>query len=422
MQGVDRWSAPFSLLREAAGAYVGAMSEKIPFLNITLHYLAPVGAMMLLGLLGGKLSKAIKLPKVTGYLIMGIIIGPSALHLISHEVVRNLSLINDLALGLIMFAIGGVFEVHHLRQVGKKAVWLTLAQTAGALIFTTVGVYIVGIPLFPALLLGTIGVATAPAATLLVVREYDAKGEFTDTLITVVAMSNIIGILLFEWVFTMGEISEGANILYALTAPVYEIGGSGLIGFVIGYIISKWEQHVEDQAELLMIIVGGVILATGVAQTLGLQPLFATVIMGAVTTNLSLMHRLVYVEMRQIEQPLYIAFFVLAGASLHLELLPALGIAGVTFLITRVTGKIVGIYFVSRWKNFSKTIRDYLGLGMVVQAGVAIGLVDIVNRSRPDLAQIVTPIVLATVLIYESFGPPIIKFILVRSKEAALPE
>ncbi len=398
------------------------MSEEIPFLHITLHYLAPVGAMMLLGLLGGKLSKLLGLPKVTGYLVTGIIIGPSALHIISDEVVANLSLINDLALGLIMFAIGGVFEVHHLKQVGKKAIWLTVAQTTGAVVFTFAAVYIAGIDLFPALLLGTIGVATAPAATLLVVREFDARGEFTDTLITVVAMSNIVGILLFEWVFTMGDITEGTNILFALTQPFYEIGGSSLIGFAVGYLISKWEQHVEDQAELLMIIVGGVILVTGLAQTLDLQPLFATVIMGGVTTNLSLMHRLVYVELRQIEQPLYIAFFVLAGASLHLELLPALGIAGLAYLFARVIGKMVGIFLVSWWQGFSKNIRNYLGLGMVVQAGVAIGLVDIVNRSRPDVGQVVTPIVLATVLIYESFGPPIIKFILFRAREAALPE
>jgi Kef-type K+ transport system membrane component KefB len=398
------------------------MTDKIPFLDITLHYLAPAGAVMLLGLLGGKIARKVRLPKVTGYLLTGIIIGPSLLNLISKEVVQNLSLISDIALGLIMFAIGGVFEIHHIRSVGKKTLWLTLGQSAGAFILTSVALAIAGLNWFPAILLGTIGIATAPAATLLVIREFEAKGDFTDTLITIVATSNIVCILGFEFVFALGEITEGTNPLYALLSPLYELGGSLVIGFCVGYIISKWEQHVEDQAELLMIIVAGVMLVIGLALTLNLQPLFAALIMGAVTTNLSLMHRLVYIELRQVEQPLYIAFFVLAGASLHLELLPALGLAGVVYLLTRVFGKIIGIYVISRWQGLSPNVRRYLGLGMVVQAGVAIGLIDIVNNTDQQLGDIVTPIILATIIIYETVGPPVIRFTLFKTGEAVSDE
>lgn len=283
---------------------------------------------------------------------------------------------------------------------------------------TTLAVWAAGIELFPALFMGTIGIATAPAATMLVIREYDAKGEFTDTLITVVAMSNILGILAFEWVFSMGGVGAGLNVLVALATPVYELGGSSLIGFVIGYVISKWEQRVEDHSELLMIIIAGVILATGLAITLNLQSLVATLVMGAVTTNLSLMHRLAYVELRQIEQPLYIAFFVLAGASLHLDLLPGLGLAGLAYLVARVAGKIGGLWYIGRRKKMPDSIRRYLGLGMIVQAGVAIGLVDMINRERPDIGAIVTPIVLATVLIYETVGPPVLRFVLFRTGNA----
>lgn len=377
---------------------------------------------MLLGLLGGKFARKIKLPKVTGYLLTGLLIGPSVLHLISIEVVESLSLINDIALGLIMFAIGGVFEIHHIRSVGKKVLWLTIGQSVGAVILTTIALIIVGMDWYPAILLGTIGIATAPAATIIVCREFEAKGDFTDTLITVVATSNIVCILGFQLVFSIGGITEGESILYAFLSPIYELGGSLIIGFGIGYIISKWEQRIHDQAELLMIIIAGIILVTGLAITLNLQPLFATLIMGAVTTNLSLMHRLVYIELRQIEQPLYIAFFVLAGASLHLDLIPALGMAGVVFLFSRVIGKIGGIYFVSRWQNLSSQTRKYLGLGMIVQAGVAIGLIELVNNSNPELGDIITPIILSTVIIYETVGPPIIKFILFKTKEAQIEE
>jgi Kef-type K+ transport system membrane component KefB len=395
------------------------MTDTIPILDITLHYLAPAGAVMLLGLLGGKIARRLKLPKVTGYLLTGIVIGPSMLNLISTTVVENLSLINDIALGLIMFAIGGVFEIHHIRSVGKKALWLTVGQSAGAMIFTSVALLVIGMDWFPAILLGTIGIATAPAATLLVIREFEAKGDFTDTLITIVATSNIVCILGFELVFSLGQIGGDTSFLYAVLSPLYELGGSLVIGFGVGYIISKWEQHVEDQAELLMIIVAGVMLVIGLAMTLNLQPLFAALIMGAVTTNLSLMHRLVYIELRQVEQPLYIAFFVLAGASLHLELLPALGVAGIVYLLSRVAGKVIGIYAVASWRKLSAAVQTYLGAGMVVQAGVAIGLIDIVNSTDRELGNIITPIILATIIIYETVGPPIIRFVLFKTGEAA---
>ncbi len=396
--------------------YIDRMPESSPIFSFTQHYLAPVGAVMLLGLLGGKAAKLIHLPKVTGYLLTGILIGPSVLHLVSAEVVAGLSLINDIALGLIMFAIGGVFEIHHIQAVGKKILWLTIGQSIGVIVLTTGGLMLFGMDASPAILLGTIAIATAPAAPLLVMREYDAKGDFTDTLITIVATSNIVCILAFQLAFSIVQMTtSGSGILYALLAPVYELGGSLIIGFGLGWIISKWEQRIDDQAELLMIIVAGILTVTGLANTFNLQPLFAALIMGAVTTNLSLMHRLVYIEMRQIEQPLYIAFFVIAGASLHLDLLPAIGIAGIVYLVSRVAGKIIGVWVFARWHNMTTNIRRHLGLGMIVQAGVAIGLVDIINRTNPNLGHIVTPIILATVLIYETIGPPVIRYLLIKA-------
>ncbi|MDH4157815.1 MAG: cation:proton antiporter [candidate division Zixibacteria bacterium] len=396
--------------------YFATMISSESVFSFTLDYLAPVGAVMLLGLLGGKAARYLKLPKVSGYLLTGIVIGPSVLHLISTETVTSLAIINDLALGLIMFAIGGVFEIHHIRSVGRKILWLTIGQSVATFVLVTLALRFVGLHIYPALLLGTIAIATAPAAPLLVIREYEAKGDFTDTLVTIVATSNIVCILTFEFALSAVEIStHGTSLLYAVISPFYELGGSLLIGFAVGYVISWWEQHIDDQAELLMIIVAGIILVIGLANTFNLQPLFASLIMGAVTTNFSLMHRLVYIELRQVEQPLYIAFFVLAGASLHLDLLPGLGIAGVVYLVTRVAGKVIGVYSVSRWRHLTADIRKRLGLGMVVQAGVAIGLVETVNRSSTELSNVVTPIILATVLIYETVGPPIIRYVLIKA-------
>jgi Kef-type K+ transport system membrane component KefB len=373
---------------------------------------------MLLGLLGGKIARRLHLPKVSGYLITGIIIGPSVVGLVSTEVVQGLRLINDIALGLIMFAIGGVFEINHLRQVGRKILWLTVWQSIAVIVLVGGSLWIVGMDIYPALLLGTIAIATAPAATLLVIREFSAKGELTDVIITVTATSNIVCILAFEFAFSLGSVNAGADIQSALVTPFYELGGSLVIGLAVGYVISRWEEHVEDQAELLMIILAGIVLTVGLALTLNLQPLFATLILGAMTTNLSMMHRLVYVEFRQVEQPLYIAFFVLAGASLHLDLLPGLGLAGIVYLVMRVVAKSLGSYLVGRRMKMSPVIGKYLGLGMVAQAGVAIGLIDYVNRVDVELGALLAPIILATVLIYETVGPPIIEWVLFRSGDA----
>jgi len=383
--------------------------------SIAVHGLAPVGAVMLLGLLGGKAARLIRLPKVSGYILTGIVIGPSVLGMISIEIIESISIVNDIALGLIMFAIGGVFEIHHIKSVGKKVLWLTLGQSLATLVFTAGGLYFVGMEAYPALLLGTIAIATAPAATLLVIREFEAKGEFTDTLITVTDTSNVVCILVFEFVLSAIDLTEGRSLVYALVGPFYELGGSLMIGFVVGFIISKWEQRIDDQAELLMIIVAGIILVTGLAMTLNVQPLFATLIMGAVTTNFSIMHRLVYVEMRQIEQPLYIAFFVLAGASLHLNLLWGLGLAGGMYLVARVVGKSFGVWIVGRWQKLTPSIGRNLGPGLTAQAGVAIGLIEVLEQSDPGIAATVTPIILATILVYETLSPPVIEWVLFRA-------
>ena len=216
----------------------------------------------MLGLLGGKLARKARLPKVTGYIVTGLLIGPSMFGLITDEVVANLTIVNDIALGLILFAIGEAFELQHLRSMSKRVIWITLGQTFGVVVFVSGALLIAGIDLYPALLLGTIGIATAPAATLLVMREFHAKGEFTDTMTTVVGTTNVVCILAFELVFSIGQMHGESGLLMALLSPLYEIGGSLIIGSAIGYLIAKGEHYVEDQAEMLLIILAGVLMAT----------------------------------------------------------------------------------------------------------------------------------------------------------------
>ncbi|MBU1702047.1 MAG: cation:proton antiporter [Candidatus Eisenbacteria bacterium] len=377
----------------------------IPGSSIGFNQLLYIGLVILMGTIGGKLARKIHVPQVTGYLLMGLVIGPSGLNILTRDGLAGVRLVNDIALGLILFAIGGVVHLSKFRLIGRKLLFLTLAESAGAFLLVSIATLILGGSLPLAILLGVIAVATAPAATLLVIREYNSRGPVTDYLLAIVALNNLICIILFSLAFAGVHISQGMPLLPALLNPVKEIVGAVVIGGLVGAGLSYWENHIDDLPEMLMAIIGGVLVSTGAAITIGISPLLPAMIAGAVTANFSQMHRLVYIELRQAEQPFYIAFFVLSGAALHIEYLPQLGLLGVAYLIFRVVGKYLGIYLAAKPLGAPQQVRSCVGLALVPQAGVAIGLARATVQAYPEFGMVVQQIILATVIIYESIGP-----------------
>jgi len=192
---------------------------------------------------------------------------------------------------------------------------------------------------------------------------------------------------------------------------------SVLIGAAIAGIITYWEQKIDDLSELLLIIIGGLLLGIGLAKSLGISQLLVCLIIGAVTNNMSMMHRLVYAELRQTEMPFYIAFFVLSGASLHLDSLSNLGLLGLAYLLARPAGKMIGSYFAARQFGASIHVQKNLGIALFPQAGVAIGMVLTVSQHHPDMGQIIGAVILSSVIVYEGFGPYLTKLALIRGKE-----
>ncbi len=381
-----------------------------------------VGIIILLGILGGKLSHRIKIPRVTGYMLTGLLFGPSILGLISDTTLHDVSLVNDIALGLILFAIGGEIEWRHLKAMGRKVIFVALAESFGAFFLVFAITFLISSDWGLAILLGSISIATAPGVTLLVIREYRSRGPLTDTLLAVVAMNNILCLIVFRVFFSLYSMSQGEPWLDAALALGKELIASVLIGGVIAAIITYWEQKIDDLSELLLVIIGGLLVGIGIARQMSISHLMVCLIIGAVTNNLSMMHRLVYAELRQTEMPFYIAFFVLSGASLHLSELSSLGALGAAYLIARPVGKWIGAHFTCKQYNISPQVTNNLGMTLLPQAGVAIGMVITVSESHPELGTIIGTVVLSSVIVYEGIGPFLTRLAIVRAGETHLQE
>ena len=387
-----------------------------------VYELLSVGMIILLGLLGGKLAHRLNIPRVTGYMLTGLVVGPSVLGLISEGTLDDVYMINDIALGLILFAIGGEIQLQHLKSMGIKVVFIAVAESLGAFFLVALATGLITGQWWLALVLGSVSIATAPGVTLLVIREYRTRGPLTDMMLAVVALNNIFCLVLFEVFFSFERLSMGfpaGEVLYGLGK---EFIGTAFIGLVVGALITAWEQKIDDLSELLLVIIAGLLLGIGAAKTLGISHLMVCLIIGAVTNNLSMMHRLVYAELRQTEMPFYIAFFVLSGASLHVDMLGHLGLLGFAYLVSRPLGKAVGAWAAGRRFGAEPQVVRNLGLGLLPQAGVAIGLALTVTEANEAMGRVVSTVILSSVVIYETIGPFLTKLGLQRAGEIHLQE
>lgn len=387
-----------------------------------LNELLSVGIIILLGLLGGKLSHRVKIPKVTGYMLAGLFFGPSVLGLISAATLENIQLINDIALGLILFAIGGEIELQHLKAMGRRVIFIALAESAGAFILVGAATGLLSGDWGIAILLGSISIATAPGVTLLVIREYRSRGPLTDTLLAVVAINNVLCLVVFRIFFGGYSLITGEPTWDVVLMLLKELFASIAIGGVVAAIITFWEQKIDDLSELLLVIIGGLLLGIGVAKSIGISHLMVCLIIGAVTNNLSMMHRLVYAELRQTEMPFFIAFFVLSGASLHLGSLSHLGLLGAAYLITRPIGKAIGARLAARQFGARTAVTQNLGMTLLPQAGVAIGMVIAVSETHPEMGRIISTVILSSIIVYEGVGPFLTRLALSRAGEVHLQE
>ncbi len=381
-----------------------------------------LGLILLLGLLAERLIQKIKLPTVTAFIIAGILLGPSLLNLINPQLIGSSGLISNIALGIIAFSLGESFLFSSFKEIGRPVIYISLIAAFLPCILVTMGLYfLLEQPLYVAILFGAISSATAPAATLMVIREYKARGSLTNTLLGVVAIDDAWCLIVFSlsFAFSKDMIQGDANpswfkVIYPF---IKEIIFVIILGSLTAFACNFISRYIKLKSDLLIYILGFLLLNTGLALYFHLSLLLTNIIFGAVLVNISTTSFKFFDLIKSVDAPLYLVFFILAGANLEIALLQGVWIFGLAFIILRSSGKIIGAYLGGYLSKAEHKIRKYLGWGLLPQAGVAIGLALIVKEEFPQVGNILFPTIIATTVFYEIVGPIFTKYALVASKE-----
>ena len=350
---------------------------------------------------------------------------PSLLGWVSAENLQALQVLSEVALGLILFSIGSVFEFSLFRRLGRQFLKLTLVESALAAVLVTTGVLLLGQPWQVALLLGVIAIATAPASTLMVIRECDSSGPLTDNLLGIIAVNNLFCITAYAVAAAVIDLASGIggrsifDALYLAAYPlVWQLFGSAAWGYLVGMLLAGWSTQVRETGEMLILLAGSILLCVGVARLLDLSPLIASLAVGATMVNLSRRSHRLFDTLSGTDPPFYAIFFVLAGADLDLALVPAMGVVGLVYVGGRSLGKFAGAVAGARWLQLEPTVQRFLGFGLLAQAGLAVGLTLQIEGRYEAYAPSVSTVVLASVAIFEMFGPISTRFALMRAGEA----
>lgn len=382
-----------------------------------LCYLA---IMIFSGMAFGRLVKLIKLPNVTGYLLAGLILGPSVLKIIPKDTIDGIAVISEVALGFIAFSIGNEFKMSYFKKVGASPIVIAVFEALFAVICVCTVLVLFGNDLPFSLVLSSIAAATAPAATIMVIRQYKAKGPVTETLLSVVALDDAAALMLFGIsVAVAGMLNSTSNIsvLSMILSPILEIVGALVIGAVLGMLLTYFIRFFKKDGNRLSLAVGFVFIGIGIADMTGVSSLLLCMALGATFVNFSKQALPVMKVVDAVTPPIFMLFFVASGAALDLSVLPMIGIVGVIYVILRVVGKVLGTYLGATICKCDKKIKKYLGYALLPQAGVAIGLSLAATTVVPSYGQTIRAVVLCATFIYELIGPGITKIALKKAGE-----
>lgn len=417
-----------------------------------MDVLLSIAIALLAGLLMTRVIKPLGLPAVTGYLIAGVLIGPFCLGALgrllgieglgftSAEYLEKFGVIADVALGFIAFSIGNEFRLKQLKQIGKQATIIAFAQALTATAFVDIALcslsLILGNDVFPmpvAVTLGAVATATAPAATLMVVRQYKAKGKLTDILLPIVALDDAIGLVIFAVSFGIakGMVSGKVDVFSIIVDPLIEIVVSLALGALMGWLFSEMEKHFHSRSKRLSVSVMFVVLTVAITMLkfeigpvkIGFSTLLTCMMLGTIFCNVCESSEELMDRVDRWTTPLFILFFVISGAELELGVFANVAIvgAGIVYILFRSLGKYVGSYASAKAVGCDSNIVKYLGVTLLPQAGVALGMSVTAMQLGSAEGSIVRNIILFSVLIYELVGPMLTKIVLVKAGEI-IPE
>lgn len=407
------------------------------FETLNQNIIFSIAALILLGILGGKLVEIINFPKVTGYILIGIVIGPSVFGVLSHEMLDHFIIIRQMAIGFIGYTIGLELKLKKLMKTGKQVTIITLAQAFLTTVLVTLAIttylsvtdgdyaWTYG------LILGAIATATAPGPIVAVVKNFRTKGPVTDVLLPLVALDDAIGIMIFAVMLSLGvsllNPTGGTNLVHMILEPVFEIlisfGVGGALGFILYLLVKKFNR--DDDKILLMMTIGIVIAGIGLGQVFHASAILLPMTIGVVLTNLidNQYEKRLTKNTDLFSAPILLGFFTLAGAELDLHVLRLIGMIGIIYIVVRVIGKVLGSYLSAKAVKAPPTVVKYLGFTLIPQAGVAIDMAltaELRFASMPGFEVIgseIMTIVLAATVIYEVFGLIVVKSALSKAGE-----
>ncbi|MCF7913290.1 MAG: cation:proton antiporter [Candidatus Cloacimonetes bacterium] len=409
---------------------------------MTYPILLILGIIILTGFYLGRNMRYIKLPSIIGYMLLGVVMGSSVLNVLDHQLIDNLDFISSIALGFVAFSIGLELKFTHLKKLGKGIIYIIFMESFGAfiLVFISLQLFTGDTPL--SLLFAAIAPASAPAGTVAVIREYQAKGVLTKALYAVVGFDDGLGIIIFGFAsaFAQGMLSKeagniDAGIMATLLRPLLEIGLSVICGGAIAFICVLLIRKLKVSSEVFILIFGFIFVSCGICEMLHLSIILTIMVIGMVIVNTQGSNIVAKIqnELGQAMPLLFILFFTLAGANLHIATLPALGLLGIIYVLARSAGLIFGSRLGAVMGHVQPVIKKYVGLGILSQAGVAIGLSLLVKHDFAGLGKIVDTTtksahgdiigitvittVTATCIVFEIIGPILTRIALEKAGE-----
>lgn len=403
-----------------------------------LHPLVHIGLLLLCGYTGGRIANYVKAPRVSGYIVTGMLLSPSVLGVFNEQLVReDLTLITDIALSIIAFSIGGSLALRKLKRLGRQILWITPLQGLAAFMFTTALIVFL-FPLiggrglasesflavfFPmALVIGAISAATAPAATLAIIHEYKAKGPLTTTLLGVVALDD--GLTIFFYAFAMSLAQalvthEALSWQSIVATPAFHILIALALGAVMGGCLRQLIRFVPGREGMLGVTLGTVFLTSGIAIGLDTSPLLANMMLGFMVVNYVRQSHHLFGVVESIEEPIFAMFFTLAGAHLDLGIIQTAGWLTLTITVGRFSGKLLGTRLGAQISQAPQAVKRYLGFGLLPTAGVTVGLVllaaDVFGPTR--VSEVMVSAVLGSVIINELMAPILVRHALRKAGE-----
>ena len=413
-----------------------------------------VAVVLLVGFIGGKVAKRFKLPEVSGYLVFGLILGPSLMLLfgggegfITSIDQNTLKFISEIALAFIAFSIGSEFSISQMKKVGKKINTITMLEVIGVVIAVFLILFFIPKPepimtgyqpfssgnIAFGLILASMSAATAPAATLMVMRQYRAYGPLTKTVLPVTALDDIYGIVIFGFFISIAQMLTSTTsmpVWLMITKPFIEVFGSIIIGMVLGFVLSKIVvkfDKIRDDMQVLSII--AVFLGIGVSvllnnyfsqYNLGISSLLINIMIGTMIANMVKKPQGVFNSLNDFTTPFYVVFFTLAGASLNLGIIKTsvlVSILAVAYIIARGFGKYAGARAGAKITDAEPVVQKYLGFALLPQGGVSLGLLVVVSSQMPTFYPLISTIIMVSILIYETTGPIFAKYAISKAGE-----